>query len=207
MKWFALAIALTLFYSVVEVKAQTAEQNTVNIRMWDACDPESFNAAVGPDTCLAGHHGQTLFTDFVAEVQSDGIAGAWRFNPFLNATQNTFKLTNLRLKLGDQTSVTNIGGEVHTFTRVKKFGGGFVDFLNVLSGNPEPVPECAQILPDGSLAPQPESPTNQFVEAGSTETGPSAGSSTLPPGVSHWQCCIHPWMRLTVVVGPDGHKK
>jgi hypothetical protein len=56
------------------------------------------------------------------------------------------------------------------------------------------------VLPDGSLAPQPESPTNQFVEAGNTEAGPTAGSSALPLGVSRWECCIHPWMRMVVVV-------
>src|SRR5215469_13119764 len=118
----------------------------------------------------------------------------------LNAKAGTFKLVRLDLKPGDQTSLVNKGGETHTFTRVAKFGGGFIAPLNGLTGNPVSAPECAQVLPDGSLAPQPEGPTNQFVEAGNSEAGPTAGSSALPLGVSYWECCIHPWMRMVVVV-------
>jgi hypothetical protein len=171
--------------------------------MRDACDPDSFNAAVGPGTCVAGQHGTTLFSDFIGELQTDQIAGAWRFNPLLNATEGNFKLVRLDLKQGDQTTIENKGGETHTFTRVQKFGGGFIAPLNGLSGNPDPAPECAQVLPDGSLAPQPESAANQFVEAGKTESGPTAGSSALPKGMSRWECCVHPWMRMVVVV--HGH--
>jgi len=31
--------------------------------------------------------------------------------------------------------VTDQGGEPHTFTDVKKFGGGFIDALNMLPGS------------------------------------------------------------------------
>ena len=175
-------------------------QSTKTIIMRDACDPDSFNAALGPGHCVNGHHGRTLFSDFIGELQSDKDAGAWRFNPMLNATAGTFKLVKLDLTAGDQTILENKGGETHTFTRVDQFGGGFKAKLNGLTGNPVPAPECAQVLPDGSLAQQPESPTNQFVEAGNTEAGPTAGSSALPLGVSRWECCIHPWMRMVVVV-------
>ncbi len=72
--------------------------------------------------------------------------------------------------------------------------------LNALTGNPDPAPECAQVLPDGTLVPQPESDTNQVVEAGKTESGATAGSTALSRGVSRWECCIHPWMRMVVVV-------
>ena len=141
-----------------------------------------------------------MFTDFIGELQTDQNAGAWRFNPMLNATAGTFKLVHLDLTSGDQTIIENKGGETHTFTRVDQFDGGFKARLNGLTGNPVPAPECAQVLPDGSLAPQPESSTNQFVEAGNTEAGPTAGTSALPLGVSRWECCIHPWMRMVVVV-------
>ena len=193
MRWLSVGIGLALLWGGI-ANAQTT------IRMRDACDPDSFNAAVGPGTCVAGHHGTTLFGDFISELQTDKIAGAWRFNPLLNATEGNFKLVRLNLKPGDQTTIENKGGETHTFTRVEKFGGGFIAPLNGLSGNPDPVPECAQVLPNGSLAPQPESATNQFVEAGKTEPGPTAGTSALPEGVSRWECCIHPWMRMIVVV-------
>jgi hypothetical protein len=180
--------------------ASANAQTTKTITMRDACDPASFNAAVGPGTCVAGHHGQTLFPDFIGELQSDKNAGAWRFNPMLNATEGNFRLARLDLTSGDQTTIQNVGGETHTFTRVNKFEGGFIAPLNGLSGNPDPAPECAQVLPNGMLAPQPESATNQFVEAGKTESGPMAGSPALPEGVSRWECCIHPWMRMIVVV-------
>jgi hypothetical protein len=188
-----MAIGVALLWGGI-VNAQTT------ITMWDACDPASFNVAVGPGTCVAGHHGTTLFGDFIGELQTDHIAGAWRFNPLLNATEGNFKLVRLDLKAGDQTTIQNKGGETHTFTRVEKFGGGFIAPLNGLSGNPDLAPECAHVLPNGALAPQPESATNQFVEAGQTEPGPTAGSAALPQGVSRWECCVHPWMRMIVVV-------
>ena len=198
MRWIAVGIGVALLFGCL-ANAQTEDKSKA-IRIWDACDPKSFNDAVGPGTCISGHHGKTLFNDFVGELQTDHIAGGWRFNPFLNASAGVFRLERLRLESGDNTSIQNKGGETHTFTRVEKFGGGFVGFLNMLSGNPVPAPECAKVLPDGSLVPQPESDTNRFVEAGKTEAGPSAGSSALPRGVSRWECCVHPWMRMIVVV-------
>ena len=171
MRWFTLGIGVALLFACL-ANAQT----TKIITMRDACDPASFDAALGSGHCIPGHHGNTLFTDFIGELQTDQNAGAWRFNPMLNATAGTFKLVRLDLTSGDQTSLVNKGGETHTFTRVAKFGGGFIPTLNGLTGNPVPAPECAQKLPDGSLAPQPEGPTNQFVEAGNSEAGPTAGS-------------------------------
>jgi hypothetical protein len=197
MRWLAVGIDVAMLWgSFAIANAQT----TKTITMRDACDPTTFNIAVGPGTCMPGQHGNTLFPDFIGELQSDQIAGAWRFNPLLNAAEGHFQLVRLDLTPGDQTILENKGGETHTFTRVDQFGGGFKAKLNGLTGNPVPAAECAQVLPDGSLAPQPESPTNQFVEAGNTEAGPTAGSSALPLGVSRWECCIHPWMRMLVVV-------
>jgi plastocyanin len=197
MKWLAVGICLATLFSIV---ANTNAQTTTTIMMRDACDPDSFNAALGPGHCTAGHHGNTLFSDFLSELQTDQNAGAWRFNPMLNATERQFKLVRVDLNSGDQTTIENVGGETHTFTRVENFGGGFKARLNGLTGNSDPAPECAQVLPDGTLAPQPESDTNQFVEAGNTEPGPTAGTAALPTGVSRWECCIHPWMRMVVVV-------
>ena len=195
MKWLALGIGVVLLTGCL-----ASAQKTKTITMRDACDPDSFNASVGPGTCVAGQHGNTLFSDFIGELQTDQNAGAWRFNPMLNATEGNFKLVRLDLKEGDQTNIDNKGGETHTFTRVQKFGGGYIAPLNGLSGNPDPAPECAQVLPDGSLVPQPESAANQLVEAGKKEAGPTAGSAALPEGISLWECCVHPWMRMVVVV-------
>jgi len=197
MRWLAVGLGVAMLWGSL---ANANAQSTKTITMRDACDPDSFNAVVGPGTCIPGQHGNTLFTDFVGELTTDQIAGAWRFNPLLNTTEGNFRLARLDLRSGEQTTIQNAGGETHTFTRVKKFGGGFIGFLNDLTGNHDPAPECAQVLPGGTLVPQPESASNQFVEAGKNEPGPTAGSSALPQGVSRWECCVHPWMRMVVVV-------
>jgi hypothetical protein len=200
-----LAAAKSEAAAVAEKPHTESGTHTKTIRIWDACDPATFNAKVGPGTCQPGHHGQTVFDDFFAEVQLDQIAGGWRFNPLLNTTEGVLKLARLELEPGDRLSLQNMGGEVHTFTKVEEFGGGFFAPLNPLTGNPEPAPECARVLADGSLAPQPETDTNQFVEAGTTEPGPFAGTRALPLGVTHWECCVHPWMRINVVVRDHEH--
>jgi hypothetical protein len=184
----ALAISALIFFT----HTAGAQLNPVPILARDACDPVTFNAAVGPGTCVAGQHGTTPFGLFIGELTTDHIAGAWRFNPQLNASGGTFALVTLNLAAGQQTVIQNLGGETHTFTRVKEFGGGNVPALNNLSGNPTPAPECALGLP--------ESDTNVIVEAGTSQAGPTAGTSALPEEVTKWQCCIHPWMRLRVAV-------
>src|SRR5215469_15153994 len=185
----ALAIGAVIVYSSVV----GAQPNITSIVARDACDPDSFNAAAGPGTCvnLPGNpHGTIPFALFIQELQQDRIAGAWRFNPMLDASAGTFKLVTLNLAAGQQTLIQNKGGETHTFTRVKEFGGGVVPPLNALSGNPIPAPECLQ----------PASETNITVGSGASQPGPTAGSSALPEETSKWQCCIHPWMRLRIAV-------
>lgn len=171
-----------------------AQPDPITILARDACDPETFNAALGsnPPHCVAGQHGTTPFALFIGELQTDHIAGAWRFNPLLDASSGTFKLVTLNLTAGQQTVIQNLGGEIHTFTRVKEFGGGQKPRLNTLSGNLIPAPECALGLS--------ESDTNVIVEAGTSQAGPTAGTSALPEEVTKWQCCIHPWMRMLVAV-------
>lgn len=144
----------------------------------DDCDPTTFNAAVGPGTCVGS--GKTTFADFIAELIKHQIAVAWRFNP-----------REFDVPAGKMLMLENRGGETHTFTKVAEFGGGFVPPLNTLSGNPIPAPEC--------LAPP--SPTNIFVEAGETDEGPTAGTTVLPTGQeTKFQCCVHPWMRTKIRV-------
>jgi|SRR5215469_4027717 len=183
----ALAIGALIYTGVVGAQA-----NTVTILMRDACDPTTFNAKLGPGHCIPGDHGTTPFELFIDELTADRIAGAWRFNPLLDASAGTFKLVTLNLTAGQQTTIQNLGGETHTFTRVKEFGGGQKPLLNTLSGNLIPAPECAIGLP--------ENDTNVIVEAGTSQAGPTAGTSALPQEVTKWQCCIHPWMRMTVAV-------
>jgi len=183
------AVALTVLVTVASVALSDTKTKTVKMR--DDCEPTSFNAAVGPGTCVGD--GKTTFAEFIQELRTEQVAEAWRFNP-----------PNFDVVEGKMLVFENLGGETHTFTKVEAFGGGFVAGLNALSGNPVPRPECAIVLTNGSLVPQPESPSNVFVEAGLTEVGPTAGSPILPAGQeSKFMCCIHPWMRAVVRV-PEG---
>ncbi len=140
------------------------------IQMLDRCEEGSFNAAVGAGTCVG--EGKVTFDEFIAELVKKQTHHQWRFQP-----------TQIALKSGRPISIVNVGGEVHTFTPVAEFGGGFIDDLNQLSGNPVPAPEC---LDFGSIA---------FLPAGSVT--PLAG---LPEGTHLFECCIHPWMRTTAEV-------
>jgi plastocyanin len=166
-----------------------ASQATVDIR--DYCDPDSFNAAVGPDTCVRDTStGAINFGGFVAELGADKSVGAWRFAP-----------EQIRVSEGATLELHNLGGETHTFTEVKRFGGGFVDFLNAPSGNPTPAPECAQMI-DGALVPQPPSDDNIFLPAGASTT-----IQLDHEVVKRYQCCIHPWMRLTISPKDQHHSE
>jgi hypothetical protein len=159
-----------------------ATSNPLVIRMQGPCDPASFNAVIGPGTCIGNGH--ITFDHFIKELTLTQKVGSWLFSP-----------ENGAVAPGTVLSLENRAGEVHTFTKVKEFGGGFIDFLNKLSGTPVPAPECALMM-GGMLVPRSESPSNIFVEAETTEVGPTAGSSILPSGTTtKFQCCIHPWMR------------
>jgi hypothetical protein len=164
---------------LLTVRATGVASGSTTIRLWDGCDPVSFNQVLGPGGCLPGGHAQETFETFINEVTLDKIAGAWRYGS-----------TKYVLSPGTDTSLQNRGGETHTFTKVQKFGGGVVPILNQLSGNPNPAPEC--------LAPP--SSTSIFVAGKTTVAGPTAGSPALPSGTSKYQCCIHPWMRTVVTV-------
>ena len=152
------------------------------VKIQDDCQPTSFNAAIGPGTCSGD--GETSFNSFVAELTKTKQAEDWRFDPSM-----------LTAKAGRPVILQNEGGETHTFTLVKVFGGGFVPFLNAVSGNPAPAAEC--VNPGNAQVPAPPSPTNVFVEAGSAAAFQTAG---LLPGKYLFQCCIHPWMRVILTV-------
>jgi len=185
---FALT-SLFLFCGISYAQHNKVSQATIDIR--DYCDPDSFNTAVGAGTCLRDTtNGEITFSGFVAELTADKSAGAWRFAP-----------QQISLDEGATLQVNNLGGETHTFTEVKRFGGGFVDFLNGLSCNPVLAPECAQVV-DGALVPQPASDENIFLPAGGTAT------VHLEHEVSaRYQCCIHPWMRLTITPKDQHHEQ
>ena len=138
------------------------------VAIMDACDPTTFNAALGPGTCVRS--GGVTFQEFLAQLQDHGSADAWHFAP-----------TILNARVGQTLLATNRGGEVHTFTEVEEFGGGIVESLNTLSGNPEKAPECLTLDDDDFIAP-----------------GHTYSDEVEAAGTEHYQCCIHPWMRTTV---------
>lgn len=172
---FGAALALGL----LAMSGDASSMKEVRIRA--RCEPTSFNAAVGPGTCIGD--GNITFGEFIAELTEDQEVGAWRFNP-----------RRFSIDEGTQVILESRAGETHTFTRVAHFGGGFIPVLNTLSGNPVPAPECA-VAP---FVPQPPSATNIFVPAFETVAGPTAGDGALPEGETNWQCCIHPWMRTRI---------
>jgi len=141
----------------------------------DECDPATFNAAVGPDFCkniAVGY--STTFQTLFAEAAAGTPDKKWDFEP-----------DTLKVKQGTVISVVDQGGEPHTFTEVKQFGGGFIGGLN---NNEAAVPECV----------------NGFGDVAVARTRTLQGSTLLVNGLSkgthYFQCCIHPWMRVKVEV-------
>lgn len=114
--------------------------------------------------------GGVFFLDFIAQLERNQFAGAWH-----NAPSQTDAW------LGDSLVAVNKGGEVHTFTRVASFGGGSVPMLNALSHAGLEVQECM------------DEKTIVFPGGTDSETLDQAGELKF-------QCCIHPWMRTTVLV-------
>jgi plastocyanin len=144
----------------------------------DECDPTTFNAAIGPDFCknvaLAPLGYATTFQDLFAKAAAGTPDPKWDFEP-----------DTLTIRKGTNLSVVDQGGEPHTFTEVKQFGGGFIPGLN--SGETS-VPECAAGFSDVAVA----------------KTRILQGSTSLVTGLSkgthYFQCCLHPWMRFKVEV-------
>ena len=82
--------------------------------------------------------------------------------------------------MGRTLLAVNNGGEKHTFTEVRQFGGGLNATLNTLSHKETVAPECN---------------TSVLIAAGSSQT-----DDLDEEGTELYQCCIHPWMRTTVRV-------
>ncbi|HVG45704.1 MAG TPA: hypothetical protein VM890_13280 [Longimicrobium sp.] len=145
------------------------------VRLRDDCDPATFNAALGAGTCqhASGSTGMTL-SAFTAELTAKQSVAAWGIVP-----------DALDLNEGARFAVVNTGGETHTYTEVEEFGGGVVASLNQLSGNPTAAPECLDAA--------------QF-DASTVRAGETVEHTFDERGLEKYQCCIHPWMRQTVVV-------
>jgi plastocyanin len=150
----------------------------VQIIALDECDPTTFNAALGPDFCknvaLAPLNFATTFDDLFKKAAAGTPDPGWDFEPDV-----------LNVKQGTTLVVTNQGGEPHTFTEIKNFGGGFVEGLN--AGEPI-VSECAGGFKNVEVA------KTRIIQ------GSSVNVTDLSKGEHRFQCCIHPWMRMKVEV-------
>lgn len=114
-----------------------AVQTGRSILMLDNCDPDSFNAALGPGTCV-NRNGGLSFEAFQAMFQRQQQVPSWRFS-----TSNIHVPTTVTLP------IVNQGGEEHTFTEVAEFGGGLVPPLN---GGVPTRPECLALAPTDFIA-------------------------------------------------------
>jgi len=167
------AAGLALAALTLAPYSANAAKSGNSVRIEDRCEPESFNAAIGPGTCAG--NGTTTFLEFLDKLNPVDFGDHhWRF-----------KVSGSSIKLGQSIKVVNNGGEAHTFSDVAAFGGGCVDQLNIPLGL-TPVPECADpaAFPGGII-------------------GPLGGTGTVTPttkGTHHFICLIHPWMRADVVV-------
>jgi len=161
-----------------------SSSDSLVIRIRDKCDPATFNLAVGPGACVGD--GNVTFQAFIAELTEDKKVGAWRFNP-----------DQTEAMPGQPAVVESRGGETHTFTKVAQFGGGVVLALNALSDNPEPRYECADPKAVGP-APGVLAFAPGVVPIGAGAVVPEPPLLKIGKHEQKFQCCIHPWMRLTV---------
>ena len=90
-----------------------ASRGGQKVELQDDCQPTSFNLALGAGAYIG--HGKTSFGAFIAELQAKKTAKDWKFDPSM-----------LTVRAGRPVILKNEGGETHTFTMVKAFGGGFV---------------------------------------------------------------------------------
>lgn len=116
--------------ALVALPAMALAGESVKVFVMDRCEPDSFDAAVEPGTCV--RDGGVKFDVFASQLNpQDGGHNAWRNSR-----------TNVVLRDGQELTLVNTGGEFHTFTEVANFGTGIVPPLNAAlpPGTPAAVP-------------------------------------------------------------------
>jgi hypothetical protein len=101
-----------------------------------------------------------------------------------------------QMNVGETFVATDVGGELHSFTEVKAFGGGIVPLLNQLSNSGPTRPECGAAIAAFSAG----VPNSSFVLPGQSFTETEGPNEAGHPNL--YQCCIHPWMHETITVRP-----
>src|SRR3712207_1619809 len=132
----------------------------------DQCDPTDPTWAGG---CRLPK-GNVTVAEFRAAFAEHGGHPLWRFSPIAATVES-----------GETLEIVNVGGRVHTFTRVAAFGGGVVPGLN--KPGQSAVPECRTVPPPGRVVPQ---ATSSITFTGS--------------GEQLFMCCFHPWMQSIIQV-------
>jgi plastocyanin len=156
--------------------AQEKTPTPTQIVALDECDPTTFNAVAGPDFCKNIALGySTTFDNLFAEAAAGTPDPNWDFEP-----------DTVSIKEGTILSVVDQGGEPHTFTEVAQFGGGFIPGLN--GPGETTVPECAGGFGKVAVA------KTRILQGSHIEV------TGLSKGKHRFECCIHPWMRVTVEV-------
>src|ERR1700761_6362233 len=138
MKTFFLLIGCFAVFTVTGLAQEfqgrpATPASTAQVVVLDECDPTSFNAALGPDFCknvaLAALGFATTLPDLFSKAAAGTPDPGWDFEP-----------DEVTLKQGGTLVAPDQGGEPHTFTEVKDFGGGFIPPLN---GGENTVQECS----------------------------------------------------------------
>ena len=108
----ASACAIVLAYGCAADPEEAAVQQSSNghteIHPEDDCDPATFGAL-----CRAGFNGTTTLDQFRAQFAANFRVARWEYGG-----------GGIRVSSGQSFCVDNHGGEAHTFTVVKQFGGG-----------------------------------------------------------------------------------
>src|ERR1041384_247170 len=101
------------------IETAEAQEHSQQVVILDECEPTSFNTAFGPGVCLnVVSLGGVPLPDFLGALPTGHPA--WLFYPTSPVTR----------KKKESLHVVNQGGEIHTFTEVADFGGGFLPVLN-----------------------------------------------------------------------------
>jgi plastocyanin len=181
MKLPALALAslarclLLIATSPAPAQENSSSPTPVQVVALDECDPTTFNAVIGSDFCKNVALGfSTTFSDLFAKAAAGTPDPNWDFEP-----------DTVTIKKGTPIVVVDQGGEPHTFTEVKEFGGGFIDALN--HGQPT-ASECAGGFGKVSVA------RTRILQGSQLQV------NDLSKGEHLFECCIHPWMRVKVEV-------
>jgi plastocyanin len=160
--------------------AQAGSPGVAQVVALDECDPTTFNAAAGADFCknvaLANFGFATTLSDLLTGAENGTPDPGWDFEP-----------DQMTIKQGTILSVVNEGGEPHTFTEVKQYGGGFLPPLNPDSST-STVPECSGGFKNIAVA------RTRVIQ------GSRLDVIGLSKGKHLFECCIHPWMRIEVDV-------